>query len=194
MSLRWILLSGNSSLNKTRKLTLVAVLLATAIALHVIERSIPIPTNIPGLKLGLANIVTVVTIFLLRKPQIFSFVIIRVTITTLFFSGLTAFWFSLTGALFSLSIMMIIAYKFPGKFSISSMSIIGALAHNIGQLTIAAIIIRTWSLFYYFPVIMLSAIVAGFFVGVSSSRLLKFLYNRKFLIRNKEYEILALKE
>src|SRR6056297_531080 len=191
MSLRWILLSGNSSLNKTRKLTLVAVLLATAIALHVIERSIPLPTNIPGLKLGLANIVTIVTMFLLKKSHVFSFVIIRVMITTLFFSGLTAFWFSLTGAIFSLLIMMIIAYKFPEKFSITSMSIIGALAHNLGQLTIAAIIINTWSLFYYFPIIMLSAIVAGLFIGISSSRLLNFLYNRKFLLREKEYEIIA---
>ena len=187
-------MSSNSSLNKTRKLTLVAVLLATAIALHVIERSIPIPTNIPGLKLGLANIVTIVTIFLLRKPQVIIFVIIRVMITTLFFSGLTAFWFSLTGALFSLLIMMIIAYKLPSKFSIVSMSIIGALAHNFGQLTIAAIIIRTWSLFYYFPIIMFSAIIAGFFIGVSSARLLKFLNNRNLLLKKKEYQLIATKE
>ncbi len=188
--MRWIQLSGKNSINSTRKLTLIAVLLATAIALHVIERSIPLPTNIPGLKLGLANIVTVVTIYLLKKSQAYAFIIIRVSITTLFFSGFTAFWFSLTGAILSLSAMMIIAYKLPKIFSIVSMSVIGAIIHNLGQLFIASIVIQTWTLFYYFPVIMIAAVVAGFFVGVTSSRLLNFLSNRGFLYRDKEFTII----
>lgn len=175
-------------------MTLVAVLLAVAIALHVIERSIPLPTNIPGLKLGLANIVTIVTIFLLKKQQIFFFVIIRVMITTLFYSGFTAFWFSMTGALFSLGVMMLIGYKLPERFSIVSMSVFGALAHNLGQLTIAAYVVRTWSLFFYFPIVMISAIGAGFFIGLVASRLLNFLYNRGFLLRENEYQRIALKD
>ncbi len=184
-------MSGRKSINNTRKLTLIAVLLATAIALHVIERSIPLPTNIPGLKIGLANIVTVVTIYLLKKSQAYIFIIIRVSITTLFFSGFTAFWFSLTGAILSLTVMMIIAYKLPKQFSIVSMSVVGALMHNFGQLFIAALVIQTWSLFYYFPLIMISAIVAGFFIGLTSARLLDFLSKRGFLIRDKEYQIIS---
>ncbi len=176
--------------NKTYKLAFSAVLLATAIALHVVENSLPVPQNIPGMKLGLSNIVTIITLFTMTRKESVLFIVLRTMITTLFYNGPTAFLFSLTGALLSFIVMISIIQFLPNQFSIISMSIVGAIAHNFGQVLLSSLLLKNMALLGYYPFIMLSAIGSGFFTGIISERILDFLRSRKALKDENKFIIL----
>lgn len=168
-------------MNKTKRITLIGIYLTTAIVLYLIEQMIPIPSNIPGVKMGLANIITLIALFTLPFLQVIALVFTRVFITTFLTTGFTAFWFSLAGAMISMLIMAMLIFGFNKIFSIPSISIIGALAHNLSQLIVASYLVRMTGIIYYYPILITSAIFSGFFVGLIAKRLLKFLNQRGYI-------------
>lgn len=161
-------------MSKARKLVLLGVLVALALALHVAERLLPLPIlPVPGVKLGLANIVTLIAIFLFSFHEVALFVLVRTVLSSAFGGGLSAFLFSLSGGMFSMIVMYLLVHKVANWLSVPAISVIGALFHNIGQLLVASLIVRTFGIFLYLPMLIISAGLTGILVGFTSLLLLR---------------------
>jgi len=151
---------------KTRNLTILSILISQALALHVIERLIPMPVPIPGVKIGLANIITLFTLIILGFKEAVIVVVGRTFLGSLFGGGPSAFFFSIVGGLASTVVMALLYKRFSGFFSLPTISIIGAITHNIGQIGVASLIVNNAALFYYLPVLIISGMITGFFIGL----------------------------
>jgi heptaprenyl diphosphate synthase len=163
-----------------KKVTRLAMLLSLSIVLSLIECLIPLFNGaIPGLKLGLANTVILVVIYLYSYRDALYLSLMRVIIVSILRTGLFSitFWFSLGGALLSIT-MMSIAHKFK-KLSIIGVSIIGAVFHSIGQIIVAMIILNTNSMLLYLPWLLLFSIPTGITVGIISKQILTYLEKHK---------------
>lgn len=154
-----------------KKLTRLAMLLALSLVLGIIESCIPILGGmIPGIKLGLANIITVLTLFIFGFKEALSISILRVFLMGILRTGLfsTTFFFSLSGALLSTFTMTIFKKT---KLSIIGVSVIGAIFHTIGQIIAAIVLLNITNFIYYLPIMLLFAVVTGTFVGILSKQL-----------------------
>ena len=161
----------------TKKIAKLAMLLAISVVLSLIESFIPIFNGIaPGIKLGLANIVVLFAIFYFSFKDALYLSIARVFLMGILRTGLFSitFFFSLTGALFSL-IMMFIVKKYT-KLSVIGISVIGSIFHSIGQILVAVLFLSNTNIFYYLPVLLISSVITGVIVGMCAERILKY-YN-----------------
>lgn len=162
--------------SRTRRLVLLAVLVALAVALHVLEGLLPNPVPIPGAKLGLANIITLVTLVMFGWKESLVVVVLRVAIGSLFsgsFLGL-GFLLSLSGAVFSLVIMFILMWLVR-SLSLIGISVAGAAAHNLAQVTVAAILTQTNQLLLVLPVLLLISVPTGIFTGIAAKTVQNYL-------------------
>lgn len=161
---------------KTRKLTTVSVLVAMATVLHIIESFFPSPLPIPGAKLGLANIVTLLSLVLFGWKTGFQVAFLRIMLGSLLSGSFltTGFFLSFSGTMASTLVMALFLYFFSG-FSIIGVSVAGAVFHNLGQLAMAGLIIEHVGIFFYLPVLLLAAIPTGIFTGFILNYLLKHL-------------------
>lgn len=157
---------------KTKKLVFLALMTAVSLVIWVIEAQIPAPVPIPGVKLGLASVVTLTVMLLVGKKEALAVLLMRVFLGSLFAGSFSAILFSLAGGLLSWAVMALLVRAFPGKL-IWVTSVFGSLAHNAGQLAAAALITKTVSVFSYGPVLALSAIITGVFTGVIAMYLTK---------------------
>lgn len=144
-------------------------MVAQALVLNIIENFIPVPIPVPGIKLGLANIVTLVTILIFGLKEAILVVILRTLLAQLLVGNLSTFLYSIIGGLLSAVIMYIVYNYFNKYFSLVGVSVFGSVAHNIGQLLVAALVINNFLIFSYFPILMLSAIAMGIFTGFASN-------------------------
>ena len=165
-------------MTKTNRLTLLSMLTAQALALHVLERFIAIPIAVPGVKLGLANIITLLTILLLGWKDALVIVVLRCTLGNIFGGNIISFLFSIGGGLLSTVIMALLWHKFANNVSITGISLTGAVFHNVGQLLVASIVISDLRIFTYLPVLLISAIITGCIIGIISTRSYALLHKR----------------
>lgn len=166
---------------KIKKLSLSALLLAMSIAIYTLESFIP-PIGIPGVKLGLSNIVTLISLMYLGKGYTALILFLRISVTSLINGTLIGFMFSLFGGVFAFTVMSLLILFLPKKL-IWAISVSGAVFHNIGQLTAAAILIENLSTLYYLPMLMLSALITGAFTGITAQFIderLGYIIRRKF--------------
>jgi heptaprenyl diphosphate synthase len=162
-------------------LVFISVLVAQGMILSFIETMLPIPFIAPGAKLGLANIVTLSAIYLLTFKQAAAVVLLRVILTAVTFGSLSSFLYSLSGGVLSLLIMAGILKVFKGEISLMGVSVAGAVAHNIGQLVVATIMIHNVLIFTYMPILLIVAIPTGIFVGIVARILINYLEKVKFM-------------
>ena len=151
---------------KVQKMALLGVLTAGAIVIAILESFIP-SVGIPGVKLGLANIVILIILYELGIVEAITVNLLRVLVVGLVrgtFLGM-GFFMSLTGAVFSLGIM-ILFYLLIKKFSVIGVSVIGSIFHVGGQILIAMIYLGSAYIVLYLPVLAISAIITGVFVGI----------------------------
>lgn len=172
---------NNRPPSKTRMLVFISVLVAQGMILSFIETMLPIPFIAPGAKLGLANIVTLSAIYLLTFKQATAVVLLRVVLTAVTFGSLSSFLYSLSGGVLSLLIMAGILKVFKGEISLMGVSVAGAVAHNIGQLVVATIMIHNVLIFTYLPILLIVAIPTGIFVGIVARILINYLEKVKFM-------------
>ena len=156
---------------KTRKLVTIAILSSIAIVLSILESFIPL--GIPGVKLGLANALTLVALFLYSKKEAALILIIRIFLVGLIYSGILSisFFLSLSGGIFSLIIMLLI-YNIK-KESIYLFSIMGSIFHAIGEFLMALIYIKDSSIIYYLPLMITLSIPCGFITAFIASQALR---------------------
>lgn len=149
-----------------KKLCLAALFLALSIAIYTLESFIP-PIGIPGAKLGLSNIVTLMALLYLGVKLGACILFLRIAATALFSGTLVSFVFSLFGGVFAFIIMSVMIKLLPNKLIWAS-SVMGAVFHNIGQLLAAAVLIDNANVFYYMPVLTIAAIATGAFTGLAA--------------------------
>lgn len=150
-------------------------MIALALALSYTERFIPLQlvVPLPGVKLGLANIVTLVALYLLGFRHAFMILIPRCILGALFGGGITALMFSLLGGILALSVMALA--KKSGFFSIYGVSILGAAAHNIGQILAAMALMRSVYIGAYLPYLLTISVLTGLLTGGACAGVLRIL-------------------
>lgn len=159
-------------MSKAKKIAFCAVMIALALALSYTERFIPLQLVIPlpGIKLGLANVVTLVALYRLKGRYAFAILVPRCILGAVFGGGITGLFFSLTGGLLAL-VTMLLAKK-VSLFSIYGVSILGAATHNIGQIFAAVVLLRSIYVAAYLPWLLLTAIVTGILTGAAGAGIL----------------------
>ena len=156
-----------------KKIIFLSLLVSIGIVLGIVESIMPIPFMAPGAKLGLSNIVVLITLVLFNFKDAAIVAVLKSIILSMIVGNVSSLFYSLTGSLFSL-IAMYFVYKFFSKyFSLIGVSIFGAMAHNIGQILVASIVMNNFKIFYYLPVMMLTSLFTGYFVGLSSIFIVK---------------------
>ncbi len=152
-----------------KRIVLDALFAAVALSLFVIELMIPLPLSgaVPGVKLGLANIVTVVAVFLLSPLDAAAILFVRIVLGAVFTGQFMAFLYSLAGGVLCYLSMLLLRRLVTEK-QIWAASAVGAIAHNVGQTLAAAAVLGTSSVFWYLPVLVAAGIMAGLFTGVSA--------------------------
>jgi len=173
--------SPKDNYNKTRMLVLISVLVAQGMILGFIEKMLPLPFIVPGAKLGLANIVTLTSIYILSFKQAFSVVFLRVILTAATFGSMSSFLYSLSGGILSLLAMAGLFAIFKERINLITVSIVGAVAHNVGQLLVASLILESVFIMTYLPILMIIAIPTGIFVGIVARFLINYLKKTHFV-------------
>ena len=160
-------------MSKTKRLTLCAILIALALALSYTERFIPLQmvVPLPGVKLGLANIVTLMALYMMGPKAAFAILIPRCIFGAIFGGGITGLAFSLTGGLLAMCVMAL-SRKLP-LFSIYGVSILGAAAHNIGQILAAMALMNSVYIGAYLPYLLVVALFTGFATGAACAGVLR---------------------
>ena len=158
-----------------KKFTRLSMLLALSVALNIIETSLPLLNGyIPGLRLGLANIVTLFILYQFSLKDALYIGILRVFLVGILRTGIfsTTFFFSLTGVLLSI-LFMYLAKRFL-KLSIIGVSIVGSIAHSTGQVLTSIFILQMNAMIYYLPWLLLFSLPTGILVGIITKQLTKF--------------------
>lgn len=157
-----------------KKIAQGGLLVAVALVLSLIEKMFPLQAviPIPGIKLGLANVVTLFALTVLGTRQAVVIVLCRVTLAAIFMGSITGFLFSLFGGLLALFTMRVLLAREGTWFSLVGVSIGGAAAHNIGQICAAMLTLGTVDVAGYLPLLLLSAIPIGFVTGLTASAVL----------------------
>ena len=162
----------------TKKIAKLSMLLAISVILSLIESYIPILNGIvPGLKIGLANLVVIFALYMYSFKDAIYLSILRVFLVGILRTGLfsISFFFSLTGALLSIIVMYLL--KKYTKLSIVGVSVSGAIAHSIGQIIIAIIFLYNINIIYYLPILLVGSVISGMVIGMTASKVLKYLDN-----------------
>lgn len=148
----------------TKKLTVLSLLISIALIIYIIEAQLPPLTPVPGIKMGLSNIITLITMVWLGKKEAFTVLILRIVIGSIFAGLMISFVYSLSGGILCFLIMALLI-NILKKGQIWVVSILGAIAHNAGQIFAAIFMTSTWQVIYYFPILVISAVITGAFTG-----------------------------
>jgi len=149
---------------RTKRLALSAILVTLAMIFSYIEALFPLPVPIPGVKLGLANLVIIIAIYRLGFKYAFTINCVRIFVAGLLFTGLFGMMYSFAGGILSI-IVMYLLYR-TGWFSMVGISMAGGVAHNLGQLITACIIMSNIRLMSYFAVLLFSGMISGILIGI----------------------------
>lgn len=153
-----------------KTLASLSLLLALSMVLSYLESLIPVFIAIPGVKLGLANAVSLFALYKLGARYAIPISLLRVFLSSLLFGSIMSLAFSLAGALLSLFVMILLRALTP--LSPTVVSVVGAVCHNIGQIAVAALLLST-SLVYYLGVLIVSGVISGVLIGLLTSYLIK---------------------
>ncbi len=156
---------------KSKKVALYGLFIALAFIFSYIESQIPIPFPIPGIKLGLANLVVIIAIYGIGSKEAFVLSMVRILLVGITFRDPFSLVFSFAGGLMSWTSM--ITLKKLKLFSMIGISIIGGIAHNIGQIIVAIIYVNNTSLVFYLPFLMISGVVGGTLIGMLGAIVIK---------------------
>ena len=152
---------------KTKKLTFMALLIAVALTIFVVEAHIPPIVPIAGVKLGLANIVTLAALVWLGRKEAFTVLILRIILGSVFAGQAVSFMYSLGGGILCFLTMAVIV-RLLGRQKLWVVSVFGALSHNVGQILVAMALTGTVSVIAYLPVLVISGVITGAVTGLAA--------------------------
>lgn len=163
---------------KTKKIVLMALLTAIALTIFAVENQLPAPVPIPGVKLGLANIITLVTMLLLGKQEAGAVLLVRVLLGAMFAGSPSTLLFSAAGGFLAWLVMCLTVGLFDQK-QLWIVSALAGLAHNAGQLLTCALVVKTPGIFAYAPILAVSGVITGVFTGLAAMYLIRALHNMR---------------
>ncbi|MDO4168745.1 MAG: Gx transporter family protein [Lachnospiraceae bacterium] len=155
----------------TKKVAYGGLFLALALVASYVEMLIPIQLGIPGVKIGLANGVIMVLLYMVNLKETYAVSLARIVLSGFLFGNLMMILYSLAGGMLSLTVMALL--KKIGGFSPVGVSVAGGVSHNIGQLAVAMLVLETGKLVYYFPVLLISGTIAGIAIGLIAGEIIK---------------------
>ena len=147
------------------------VFMALALIFSYVETLIPINFGIPGVKLGLANLVIVIALYKMKLTEVYLLSVVRVLLSGFIFGNYFSIIYSLAGGLLSLTVMALL--KKSKGFSVMGISVAGGVFHNVGQIIVAILVLETASLVYYLPVLLISGITSGVIIGILGAMVTK---------------------
>lgn len=166
---------GGNGMDKRRKTTqkiaLRGLMVAVAMVLSWVEAQIPAFFAVPGIKLGLTNLVVLAALYCLCEKDAVLINLLRILLVGFTFGNMFSLLYSIAGGLLS-GLTMILMKRF-GKFDIAAVSVAGGIMHNVGQILVAMVVLETKSLLYYLPVLWISGIVAGLVIGLISKEVVR---------------------
>lgn len=154
----------------TKKVSVIGLFTAMALLLSCIENMLPFRTGIPGIKLGIANLIIVITFYFLPSGEVLSISLLRVFFLSVFSGSPFTTAFSFTGAIASF-FAMYISYR-RNSFSPVGISIIGGVTHNLAQLLISTLLLNTPAFLWYSPVLLISGIITGLINGLITTKII----------------------
>ena len=174
--------------SKAKYIAIAGVLISLALALSLAERMFPIAVivPVPGIKLGLANIVTLFALFYMGPLPAFVILLLRCFLAAVF-SGISSLLFSLTGGLLAFLAMLLIKQGYPKSFSLIGISMGGAVLHNIGQIVVASLVVGNAILFTYLPILLITGLVTGFLTACIAFPLFRAIDRSHALAQNFPY-------
>lgn len=172
-------------MKKLNKIVFLSLLVSIGLALSVLETSIPFPIPIPGARLGLSNIVILVSLIIFGFRDTFIVSILKSIVLMLVTGSISSFIYSISGAILSTIVMFIVYKYFLNIFSLIGISILGAVAHNTAQVSVATVIMNNIKIFSYLPVLLLLSLFTGYFVGISSNYISKNLRKNFYFMENR---------
>lgn len=155
-------------MKKMKKIIFLSLLVSIGLAVSVLESAIPLPITVPGAKLGLSNIVILVTLVVFGFKEAFVVGILKSMVLVLITGSVTSLLYSLSGAILACVTMGVIYKYFSKIFSLVGVSIFGAMAHNTGQISVAALMMYNPRIYSYLPVLLITGLFTGYFVGLGS--------------------------
>lgn len=153
----------------TKSVAHCGTLTALAMIFGYVEALIPFGFGIPGVKLGLANIVIVLALYILPACQVFAIQLMRIVLVSFLFGNLSMMLYSLAGGMLSLVVMLLLNRR--DVFSITGVSIAGGVSHNIGQLIVAALVVQNLKIMFFFPIMIMAGLITGCLIGVLACRI-----------------------
>ena len=147
------------------------VFTALALIFSYVESLIPINFGIPGIKLGLANLIIIIALYKMSVKEAYVLSVVRVVLAGFMFGNLFSIIYSLAGGLLSLTVMALL--KKSDKFSLLGISMAGGVFHNVGQLIVAILVMENLNIVYYMPVLLISGLITGLVIGVVAGEMLK---------------------
>lgn len=144
--------------------------LALALICSYVESLIPFYFGVPGVKLGLTNIVVVLILYTIGAKEAFGVSVMRILLAGFLFGNPFSIIYSLSGGILSFLVMYLL--KHTEKLKVITVSVAGGLAHNIGQLFVAALVVENYHVLYYLPVLLIAGFVTGFLIGILSQEII----------------------
>ncbi|KAJ52778.1 heptaprenyl diphosphate synthase [Clostridium tetanomorphum] len=161
-------------MKKTKKLVFLSLLVSIALIIYIVEAQLPVlVSGVPGIKLGLANSISLFALIMLGSKEALLIMLLRTTLGSFLGGTMSSFLYSIAGGLLSNLVMILLYKKFSHNLSLWSISVCGAIFHNIGQLLVAALVIQDFRIYLYLPVLMIASIITGYFIGVGTNYLYK---------------------
>lgn len=157
--------------NKRGRVAVFGVFTALALIFSYVELLIPINFGIPGAKLGLANLVIIIVLYKTDWKEALLLSVVRIVLAGFLFGNLFGILYSLAGGILSLAVMAL--PKRSGAFSIIGVSMAGGVSHNVGQLIMAMLVVETYAVGYYLPVLLIAGLITGTLIGIAGREMLK---------------------
>lgn len=152
------------------------VFLALALVCSYVESLIPISFGIPGVKLGLTNIVVILMLYTIGAKDAILISVLRIILAGFMFGNAFSIIYSLAGGILSFIVMLLL--KNTGKLKILSISTAGGISHNVGQLIVAALVVENYNILFYVPVLIIAGIITGFLIGLLAGEIVLRIGNR----------------
>lgn len=157
--------------NKRGRVAVFGVFTALALIFSYVELLIPTNFGIPGAKLGLANLVIIIVLYKTDWKEALLLSVVRIVLAGFLFGNLFGILYSLAGGILSLAVMALL--KRSGAFSIIGVSMAGGVSHNVGQLIMAMLVVETYAVGYYLPVLLIAGLITGTLIGIAGREMLK---------------------
>lgn len=166
-------MSGRDSRKQAEKVALCGILLALMLVLGLVESMIPLGFSIPGIKLGLSNGVLIFAVYMLDIPTAWVLMALKVVLASSLYAGFGAFPYALAGGVLSLAAMTALS-RMKGMHPVT-VSMVGGVMHNVGQVGMAMLVLQTAGLLYYMGMLMLVGLATGALTGVCAHQVMKYL-------------------